>query len=300
MPKVRIDSTTKKTLLLILLGVFFGVEVARARVVTDEVGRTVLLPEQVNRIVSLAPSITEIIFAVGAGERLVGVSHFSNYPVQAASLTKVGSYIQPSIEKILVLRPDLVIGIKDGNPVSVIERLTELKIPTFIVNPKSLEEVVITIKNIGSVVGAADKSAVLAKQMTRRIRQVDEKVSKSPRPKVLFQIGFEPIVSAGKGTFIDALIRRAGGYNVTGRYSGYPHLNVEQVLLARPEIIFTAGMTNNMVLQKVKDFWQQWPNIPAVKKDKIYAIDADICYRPSPRIIEGLEALARKIHPERF
>jgi iron complex transport system substrate-binding protein len=297
--QLRIDWTTK-TLLLILLAFFFGAEVARATVVTDGVGRTVLLPQQVNRIVSLAPSITEIIFAVGAGERLVGVSQFSNYPPQASSLTKVGSYVQPSIEKILALRPDLVIGIKDGNPAAVVERLTELKIPTFIVNPKNLEEVVVTIKNIGRVIGAGHRSAVLAKRLTLRIQEVDQRVSEAPRPKVFFQIGFEPIVSAGRGTFIDALIRRAGGYNVAGSWSGYPHLNVEQILMARPEIIFTAGMADNMILPKVKHFWQQWPDIPAVKKNEIHTIDADICYRPSPRLIEGLEALARKIHPERF
>ena len=267
---------------------------------TDEAGRRVVIPDRSQRIVSLAPSITEIIFALGAGNRLVGVSQFSNYPPEANRLPKVGSYVHLNIEKILALRPDLVIGIKDGNPRAVVERLSELGVPAYIANPTSLDEILVTIRNIGKVIGADETAMRLSEEMAGRIDEVDRRVQRAPRPRVFFQIGIDPIVSAGRGTFIDALIQRAGGLNVFGRKFAYPHVNIELVLITRPEIIFISSMAREGGFEQVRQFWQKWPDIPAVKHENIYIIDSDILDRPSPRIIDGLEMLARLIHPERF
>lgn len=267
---------------------------------TDEAGRRVVVPDRCERIVSLAPSITEIIFALGAGNRLVGVTQFSNYPPEARRIAKVGSYVHLNIEKILALRPDLVIGIKDGNPKVVVERLSELGIPAFIINPESLDDTLVTIQNIGKVIGADESATSLTRQMATRMGEVDRRVQGASRPRVFFQIGIEPIVSAGRGTFIDALIQRAGGLNVFGGKSAYPRLNVEHVLIERPEIIFISSMAREGGFERVRQFWLQWPDVPAVKNDSIYIIDSDILDRPSPRIIEGLETLARLIHPGRF
>jgi iron complex transport system substrate-binding protein len=272
----------------------------RAVTLTDEAGREVRVPEGSQRIVSLAPSITEILFALGAGPRVVGVTQYSNYPPEAARLPKVGSYVNLSLEKILALRPDLVIGIRDGNPKAVIDRLAELGVPCYIVDPTSLDGVITTVGNIGRTVGREEAADQIAGQMASRIREVERRVAGLARPRVFYQIGVEPIVSAGQGTFPNILIEAAGGKNVAGAMAAYPQLNVEQVLVARPEIIIVTSMTREYDFERVKSFWGRWPDLPAVAGARIYVVDSDLMDRPSPRIVDGLETLARLIHPERF
>lgn len=267
---------------------------------TDEAGREVRVPNRSDRIVSLAPSITEVLFALGAGPRVVGVTQFSNYPPEATRLPKVGSYVNLSIEKILALRPDLVIGIRDGNPKAVVDRLTELGVPCYIVDPKSLQGVITTVRNIGRAVGREEAAAKIAGQMASRIREVERRVAGLARPRVFYQIGVEPIVSAGQGTFPNILIETAGGKNVAADMAAYPQLNVEQVLVARPEVIILTSMTREYDFERVKGFWGRWPGLPAVTAARIYVVDSDLMDRPSPRIVEGLEILARLIHPGRF
>jgi iron complex transport system substrate-binding protein len=272
----------------------------RAVTLTDEAGREVRVPDRSGRIVSLAPSITEILFAIGAGPRVVGVTQYSNYPPEAARLPKVGSYVNLSLEKILALRPDLVIGIRDGNPKAVIDRLTELGVPCYIVDPKSLDGVITTVQNIGRAVGREPVAAKIAGQMASRIREVERGVAGIARPRVFYQIGVEPIVSAGQGTFPNILIDTAGGKNVAADMAAYPQLNVEQVLVARPEIIIVTSMTREYDFERVKAFWGRWRDLPAVAAERIYVVDSDLMDRPSPRIVEGLETLARLIHPQKF
>jgi iron complex transport system substrate-binding protein len=267
---------------------------------TDEAGREVRVPDRSDRIVSLAPSITEILFGLGAGVRVVGVTQYSNYPPEAARLPKVGSYVNLSLEKILALRPDLVIGIRDGNPKAVIDRLTDLGVPCYIVDPQSLDGVVATVRNIGRAVGRDRAADQIAGQMASRIREVERRVAGLANPRVFYQIGVDPIVSAGRGTFPDILIEAAGGKNVAGAMGAYPQLNVEQVLVDRPEIIIVTSMAREYDFERVKGFWGRWPDLPAVAARRIYVVDSDLMDRPSPRIVEGLETLARLIHPERF
>jgi iron complex transport system substrate-binding protein len=267
---------------------------------TDDVGREVQVPDRSQRVVSLAPSITEILFALGAGPRVVGVTQFSNYPAEAARLPKVGSYVNLSLEKILALRPDLAIGIRDGNPKAVIDRLAELGVPCYIVDPASLDGVITTVRNIGRAVGREQAAEKIAAQMASRIREVERRVAGLARPRVFYQIGVEPIVSAGRGTFPNILIETAGGKNVAAGMAAYPQLNVEQVLVARPEIIIVTSMTREYDFERVKAFWGRWPDLPAVARARIYVVDSDLMDRPSPRIVEGLETLAALFHPERF
>lgn len=291
---------TGKIQLWFLLATIIWCSPAHAFLAIDEVGRKVEVPERSERIVSLAPSITEILFALGAGERVVGVTQFSNYPPEAKSLARVGSYVNLNIEKILALRPDLVIGIKDGNPKMVVERLHQVGVPVFVIDPRTLEGVVHSIVNIGRVTGTREKASQLARRLRARIREVERKVSGASRPRVFFQIGIQPIVSAGKGTFIDILIKTAGGLNIVEEMAAYPHLSVEQVLVARPEIILITSMSRQQGFEQAKRFWQRWPGLPAVEDNRIFIVDSDILDRPSPRIVEGLEMLARLIHPEKF
>jgi iron complex transport system substrate-binding protein len=253
------------------------------------------------RIVTLAPSITEIVFALGLGQRVKGVTIYSNFPPEVVTLPKVGSYVQLDIEKIVALRPDVCIGTRDGNPGEAIERLTGLGIPVYIVNPRSLVEVMETLLELGNALGAADAANRLVSDMRRRLEAVQTRVAgEKTRPRVFFQIGVSPIVSVGSGTFLDELIRLAGGTNLSGGDVAYPRFSVEQVLGLEPDLIVITSMARGEIFEQVKHQWRRWKQMPAVRDDRIFLIDSDLVDRPTPRLIDGLEMLAKMIHPAIF
>ncbi|MFW6011225.1 MAG: ABC transporter substrate-binding protein [Desulfosalsimonas sp.] len=272
-----------------------------AEQVKDHAGRLVNVPDNPERVVSLAPSITEMIFAVGRGGLLVGATKFSNYPREAEGIPSVGSYVSLDIEKIVSLNPDLCIAVKDGNPIGVVRRLEELGIPVYAVDPTDLESVMDTIEEIGSLLGAADKADRVVADMEKRLAEVNKRLSDiSSRPGVFFQIGINPIVSAGSDTFIHELITRAGGKNLAGEYKGYPKFSTEEVLVLAPEIIIVTSMNRQKAFERVVAEWKQWKNLPATANDRIYLVDSDLVDRPSPRLVKGLEELAGLIHPDHF
>ncbi|MCF8094653.1 MAG: cobalamin-binding protein [Desulfobacteraceae bacterium] len=272
-----------------------------AATVTDHDGRRVNVPDNPRRVISLAPSITEIVFAVGRGDRLVAATMYSNYPGAAKQVTSVGSYVNLDIEKIVSLDPDLCIAIKDGNPISVIRRLEELDIPVYAVDPRDLDSVMASLEDIGSLLGADKQAGKVIANMKERMADVQERISKiSHRPRVFFQIGVSPIVSAGSDTFIHELIRRAGGKNLAGGQAGYPRFSTEEVLAISPEIIIVTSMNRQDAFNRVFEKWKQWKDLPAAANDRIYLVDSDLVDRPSPRLVKGLEKLARLIHPELF
>ncbi|MCF8111322.1 MAG: cobalamin-binding protein [Desulfobacteraceae bacterium] len=272
-----------------------------AEEVKDHAGRLVNVPDSPGRVVSLAPSITEMVFAVGCGGLLVGVTQFSNYPQEAQKIPSVGSYVSLDIEKIVSLNPDLCIAVKDGNPIGVVRRLEELGIPVYALDPRDLASVMNTIKEIGSLLGAEDKAKRVVEDMEERLAEVDKKLSDiSRRPGVFFQIGINPIISAGSDTFIHELITRAGGKNLSGEYKGYPKFSTEEVLALAPEIIIVTSMNRQNAFRRVVKEWKQWKNLPAAANDRIYLVNSDLVDRPSPRLVKGLEELAGLIHPGRF
>lgn len=274
---------------------------AQVRVVTDPVGRTVRIPENPQRVVTLAPSLTEMVFALGAGDRVVGVSRFSNFPAQAEALPTVGSYVQPDVEKIVALKPDLCLAVKDGNPREVVETLERLGIPVYAVNPKNLYEVMETLAALGGVLQAQDQAREVTAHMERRVGAVEERLrGLDDRPRVFFQIGVSPIVSVGTETFAQELIRRAGGVNVAEGPEPYPRFSLEQVMALRPEVIVISSMEREQVFEAVRADWMRWRGIPAVGSQRIHLVPSDLFDRPGPRLVDGLELLARILHPERF
>lgn len=269
--------------------------------VTDQLGRRVRLPEQTQRIVALAPSITEILFALDLSDRLVGATQFSDYPAAASSLPKVGSYVHLDVEKIVALKPDLCIGIKDGNPIVSVRKLEGLGIPVYAVDPRNLESVMQTLKELGRLLEVSDRANAIVNGMQERIQHVQSRVSGAPhRPAVFLQIGIAPIVSVGNQTFINELIVMAGGVNLTQGATPYPRLSKETVISLRPEVIIITSMARQTVFEAVKRDWQQWSELPAVKNNRIYLVDSNVLDRPTPRLVDGLEMLARLIHPDRF
>jgi iron complex transport system substrate-binding protein len=272
-----------------------------AKTLTDQLGRHVTVSDQPQRVISLAPSITEIVFALGQGHRLKGVTTYSDFPPEALKLPKVGSYVQLDLEKIVALKPDLCIAIKDGNPIAVARRLESLKIPVYAVNPRNLESIMQTVQEVAGLLNVQEKADKLVKSMNLRIQKVKSLVAKTTyRPRVFFQIGVSPIVSVGTNTFSHELIVLAGGKNVAQGPIAYPRYSIEQVLALSPEVIIITSMARVAIFKQVKAEWNRWPNMPAVRNHNIFIEDSNLFDRPTLRLVDGLELMVKLIHPELF
>jgi iron complex transport system substrate-binding protein len=263
--------------------------------------RNITVPDTPQRVVALAPSITEIIYALGQEHLLKGVTLYSDYPPEAARLPKVGSYVQLNLEKIVALTPDLCIAIKDGNPREVANRLESLNIPVYAVNPRNLETVMTTILEIGNLLNATQQADILVQRMRSRVHNVKSLVEQAGyRPRVFYQIGISPIVSVGTDTFMHELIVLAGGKNLAQGPVAYPRFSREQVLALSPEIFIITSMARQAVFEQVKAEWSRWPHMPAVRDHRIFLEDSNFFDRPTPRLVDGLELLVKLIHPELF
>ncbi|MBS3759764.1 MAG: cobalamin-binding protein [Desulfobacterales bacterium] len=286
----------------ILTALFLGtvpVSAGARQTLVDQTGREIRLPKFPQRIVALAPSITEVIYALDCEDRLKGATRFSDYPEAAKGVPKVGSYVYLDLEKIVALDPDVCIAIKDGNPKTVVDRLESLGIPVFAVNPRGLASVMRTITDIGRLMGVEERAERIVSDMKSRIEKVESKVARADkRPRVFFQIGISPIVSAGSDTFIHELIVKAGGRNIAGKYQSYPKFSREEVLELAPEVLIITSMARDEVFERVKAEWEKWHQIPAVAGDRVHLVDSNLYDRPSPRLVDALEELLGLIHPE--
>ena len=292
-----------RLLLLWSLVIFFGTSTSfsAARTFIDEVGREVTFSFPPQRIVSLAPNITEILFRLGLDEEIVGVSIHCNFPEKAKSKVRVGSYISLDFEKITSLRPDLIIATGAGNTRDMVDRLGKLGFHSYVIYPKNFDDILKSILHIGQVVNRDKEAKQITEEMRKRSQRVIELTKDLPRPKVFIQIADAPIVTVGKGSFADDLIRLAGGENIAGKEKEvYPRFGMEEILKRSPEVIVISSMNPKGDYQKILQEWNRWKTIPAVKNGRIHLIDSDLIDRPSPRIIDGLEELARVLHPERF
>ena len=294
---------TSTLIILILTAILFiaiGTP-SHAKIVTDQLGRNITIPDIPQRVVALAPSITEIIYALGQEHLLKGVTLYSDYPPAAVRLPKVGSYVQLNLEKIVSLTPDLCIAIKDGNPREVANRLESLNIPVYAVNPRNLETVMTTILEIGNLLNATQQADILVQRMRSRVHNVKSLVEQAEyRPRVFYQIGISPIVSVGTDTFMHELIVLAGGKNLAQGPVAYPRFSREQVLALSPEVFIITSMARQAVFEQVKAEWSRWPHMPAVRDHRIFLEDSNFFDRPTPRLVDGLELLVKLIHPELF
>ena len=267
----------------------------------DELGREVAIPYPPKRIVSLAPNITEILFSLGLDKEIVGVSIHCNFPEKAKSKARVGSYISLDFERTISLKPDLIIATGAGNTREMVERLEKLGFPTYVIFPKNFNNILKSIGHLGQVLGRDKEATGIIQGMKQRSQRVIELTKDLSRPKVFLQIGEAPIFTAGKGSFADDLITLAGGENIAGKEKEmYPRWGMEEILKRSPEVILISSMNPRGDYQRVLREWSRWKMIPAVKNGRVHLIDSDLIDRPSPRIIEGLEEMARILHPERF
>lgn len=266
---------------------------------SDALGRQISLPGEPQRIVALAPSLTEMLFFLGVGDRLVGVTKFSSYPPQAAGITKVGSYVDVNVERVLSLSPDLVVATVDGNQPDKIALLEQAGLPVFVVNPRNIRQVIDTMVTLGHLCGVAEKAAVLAREMSVRVDTIVAKTAPLPKPLVFLQINARPIMSVNQNTFLHDLIRLAGGRNMAAEQPiTYPRISLEEVIRRKPEVIIISSMQRDGDFDASRQHWMRWPMIPAVSNGRVHLVDSDLTDRPSPRVIQGLEVLARHLHPQ--
>jgi len=272
---------------------------ALAKAYVDEAGRRVDIPASPQRIVSLAPSITETLFALGLEREIVGVTMLSDYPEAARSKPRVGTYINISLERVVSLGPDLVIGTADGNRTGTVKQLERVGIPVYMVNPRSFEEICRMTLNLGVITGKMKQAEAVVADLKKRIDRVASLVKGLPEPRVFFQIGITPIVTVGKDTLHNELIRRTGGINIYEDASArYPRCGIEDIIARNPDIIIISSMKRGGDFLHISEGWKKWKTLTAVKDNRIHIINAEIVDHASPRIVDGLEKMARIIHPD--
>lgn len=265
----------------------------------DALGRNVEVSAAPERIVSLAPSITEIAYFLGLGDRVVGVTRFSYFPEQAREKPHVGAYTDINIEKVITLGPDLVIATADGNKREDVVMLEEAGIPVYVVNPRKVHQILDAIERIGGICGVAHRAKVRAGSLQRRVDRVQEAVRVADRPLVLLVINAKPLMSVNRSTTHHDIIELAGGRNLTADQPiTYPRLNLEEVIRRGPEVIIISSMERRGEHEQIRRQWFRWTAIPAVRNRRVHVINSDLIDRAAPRIVKGLEEMAKLIHPE--
>ncbi len=267
-----------------------------AGVYVDDLKRNVVITHPPERIISLAPSVTESLFALGMGGKIVGVTKFCNYPREALNLPKVGGFSNPNLEVIISLKPDLIVATFDGNDKANVEKLISLGYPVYLQNSNNIEETFTSIEKLGVALGKAETARELVSEMKSKYRELRLKVKGLASPKIFFEIGSDQW-SVSDRTFIGDLIKKAGGTNIVGDLNvRYARINLETIISLKPDIIIISSMANSEKLPEIKQKWRKWSTIPAVKNDRVYIIQSDIVNRAGPRIVDALEQLVNIIH----
>lgn len=265
------------------------------REITDDLGRAVKIPEKIERAVSLAPNLTEIAFAVGAGDKLVGVTTYCNFPFEAEKIQKVGDTINPNIENIIALRPQVVLVSTASQIETFTRQLEQQNIAVFVTNPNGLDDIYKSVNKIGEIFGNAEKSKEIVENLRRRVDAVEAKTRTDDAEKVFVQISKEPLFTIGRESFLTDLIRRAGGVSLTKDVAAaYPKLSKETALASNPDAIILSDSDDNLEPNEL------FKDSPAVKNGKVFRVDADILSRPSPRIVDALEQIAKALHADKF
>ncbi|MFO7820285.1 MAG: cobalamin-binding protein [Halanaerobacter sp.] len=273
--------------------------------VTDDLDKQITIQQQPTRIISLAPSHTETLFALGLDENLVGVTKQANYPAEAAEIEKVGSIKDPNLEKMIEMKPDLVLA-AGVTPKEIVNKLRSLDIKVIGLNPQSIEGIIADISLIAKVTGANKKGTEVTTTMENKLHKikkvVKENIERGKRPKVFYEIWNDPLYTAGPETFINDLIDLAGGINIAQDTKGkWPQYNLETLLAENPEVYITSNhnQDNKTTKSSIKKR-DKFQEIKAIKQNRILVLNSDLVNRASPRIILGLEKIAEAIHPDLF
>ncbi len=251
------------------------------------------------RIVSLAPSVTETLFALGAGPEVAGVSQYCDYPPEVQNLPRVGSFLTPNIEAIVALRPTLIIGLGLSSDVREIRALGGLGYPVMMTRGDSLREIEASIAEVGDRIGRAGEARALLARINAQVTGVREHLAGARAERVVMLVGHEPIVAVGAGTYLDDLLKLARAENIA-EASGeqWPRLSLEYIIAMRPEVILDGQMGSEAATPS--HFWDKFTSIPAVRNHRVLGYGPDPILHPGPRVGTSLEILAAAIHPEAF
>ncbi len=255
------------------------------------------------RLISLAPSVTETLFAIGAGDQVVGISTYCDYPPEAIGIDRVGSFLTPDLEAIVAKRPDLVIGVPSPTNRDPVQALERLGLKVLIVDPQTVEQIESAIGRIAAAVGRPEAGRALVRSIRADIADTEARLRGAAPRRVLMVVGQTPLVAVGSGVFQDELIHMAHGINVAAEaHSEWPHLSLEFVLARAPQVIIdtTMGTEEQPAVEAANGFWSRFPTLPAVREQHIYGYREYALLRPGPRIGSAFRSIARFIHPERF
>ena len=262
--------------------------------VIDDTGRHIRLDQPARRIISLAPHVTEGLFNAGAGDKVVGVVSYSDYPPEATRLPLVGSYDRLDLEQILALRPDLIVGWKSGNPQAALEQLQQLGIPVYLSEPHDFSDIPSNLLRLGVLAGTDEIAVANAQQFVKDLKVIQQRYLESTERTVFYQVWREPLMTFNGEHLFNRILHLCGGRNL---FADLPRLasslDLEAVLKANPEVIIV-GETNREWL----DDWRRWPMLQAVKTDQLYALNQDVLVRPTIRVLDGIRQLCTVLQPQ--
>jgi ABC-type Fe3+-hydroxamate transport system substrate-binding protein len=280
---------------MLMAGAGWVLPAQASRILTDETGRKITVPDHPHRVICLVPSVTDTVFALGSDADVVAVSDYTTYPPAALKKPSIGSLIKPSIETILSFHPDLVLGINIPGSAETTSQLESLGIPVYLVDPRGLTGILHSVESLGEALNRGQQAAVLNASLARRIEAVRARTAGKPAPKVLVPVWYDPIITIGKHAFITEIIETAGAKSVTDDLiPDWPQISLEAVITRAPDalLLIRGGKITISVLQNRPG----WSGLPAIQKGKIYYVDNGI-QDPSPVAIDALEELAKEFHP---
>lgn len=266
--------------------------------VVDDSGATLRLAQPAKRIVSLAPHLTETLFAAGAGERIVGTVDFSNYPPAAGQIARVGAYSRVDLERVAALRPDLIIAWQSGNAAANLDRLRALDLPVYLSQPNKIEGIASEIERFGALAGSSAVAQGAADAFRRRLAGLRQRYSARPPVRTFYQIWKQPLMTVGGQQIISHVIELCGGENVFARLDGMaPTVSIEAVIAADPEAVVASGMDASR--PEWLDDWRRWRTMSAVVRDNLFFVPPDLLQRHTPRLLDGAEKLCRHLETAR-
>jgi iron complex transport system substrate-binding protein len=286
-----------KRALLVLTMLMAAVPVAvhASRIVTDETGRKVIVPDHPHRVVCLVPSVTDTVFALGSGDDVVAVSDYTTYPPEALKKPSIGSLVKPSIETILSYHPDLVLGTRIPGSTETASQLQTVGIPVYFVDPHGLAGILQSVESVGQALNRVPQAAALNADLARRIEAVKARTADKLKPRILVPVWYDPIVTIGKHAFITEIVEAAGARSVTDDLiPDWPQISMETVIARAPDalLLIRGGKISIGMLQNRPG----WSSLPVIQAGKVYYVDGGI-QDPSPVAINALEELAREFHP---
>lgn len=268
---------------------------------TDEIGRRVEIPVAVKRIVSLAPNLTEIVFALGEGDRLAGDTDYCDYPPEATKKPRVGGPVNPNLEQVVALAPDVVLATKAINRRETVEALARIGVPVYVTDPHSVDDMIASVERIGKILHAEKTAAPLVEGLRGRLSNLDRRMAGAEPRRVLFVVWTNPLISVGRHTFIADALRRAGARSVVDANAEWPRISFEEILRLQPEFLVFASAHSADTQRDIDSLRTRpgWRDLDALRHGNIVII-GDAINRPAPRMVDAVEQLARAFHSESF